>query len=131
LSRSWIQGTLYFNTYKKTHFEKEERIAFTIDKTMLKSTAHKNPFTSKPGTRALASMIKSPFMISENNPSVRRLMGSAIRLIIGFMKRLIAPRTIATIKVVQILSMVTPACSKYAVIATAAAFMINLIRSDI
>jgi len=104
------------------YFENEERTVLTKDRTILKSTAHRNPFTSKPGTRALASMIIKPLMTREKRPRVSRFIGKAMRWTIGLINILMIPRTTETTAIVIQESTLTPDCNRYAVTATAAMF---------
>jgi len=109
------------------YLENEENTAFITDNTMLKSIDHKKLLTSKPGTKALASMIINPLMTNENSPSVNKLIGNAIICTIGLINILIAPSTIATTAVVIHPSIRTPDCNKYAVKPTAAMLRISRI----
>ena len=72
------------------------RIYWTTDKTMLKSIAHQNPFTSKPWTTLEARSTNTALMTKVKSPNVRMLIGSVIRIRKGLTRVLIMPRKRAT-----------------------------------
>lgn len=76
--------------------------------TKLKRIAHQKFLTKKPGTRALVRRIRKPLITKINNPKVKILMGRVKRIRIGLRKVLITPKTMATIKAVKTVSILTP-----------------------
>lgn len=76
---------------------------------MLKRIAHKKFVTSNPSTIPLTIMIKSPLIIREKSPNVKKVIGRVSIEIIGLIKVLMTPKTMATTNAVMKLSICTPA----------------------
>ena len=91
-----------------SYLEKEFKTAFMRDRTILKTIAHTKLVTSNPSTNALTIMIKSPLIIREKSPNVKKLIGNVRIVIIGLINVLITPNTTATITAVIKLSIRTP-----------------------
>lgn len=96
-----------------------------IESTMLNMMAQIKPVTVNPSTNRLANQITNPFITNEKSPRVKRFIGKVKILITGLMKVLITDNTTATTTAVKKLSIETFG-SRYAVIATASAFIRSL-----
>lgn len=105
------------------------RIYWTIDRTILKSIAHQNPFTSKPWTTLEARSTNTALMTKVKSPSVRMLIGSVIRIRKGLTRVLIIPRKRATRSAVKKPLTVIPGI-RYAAIPTERV-IINHLSSNI
>ena len=92
---------------------------FTRDKTTLKSIAHQNEATTKPGTIPAASQTIKAFIKKVNNPKVNKLSGSVKRIMNGLTKTFRIPNTIATTTATQNVGIVIPADNIYAATNTA------------
>lgn len=68
----------------------------TIERTMLKITAKRNPVTVNPSIRLLARRINKPLIKNDKIPSVKILIGNVRILTIGLIKVLITASTNAT-----------------------------------
>lgn len=79
-----------------------------IDRMMLKSMAVQKESTLKPPTICVQRRMISALMTSKNKPSVRMVTGRVKSTMIGFMKMLSNPSTIATMTDVKKLSTCTP-----------------------
>lgn len=71
------------------------------DSMMEPKNALQKPSTENPGAICPAKRSKSAFIMSVNNPSVRKFIGSVIKSKIGFKNVLIKPKSIATNKAVM------------------------------
>jgi len=93
----------------------------TIETTMLKRSAVKNPVTKNPGIKYAARSTRSALMTKINKPSVKIVIGSVSKIRIGRTKELRIPRTIATRTTVIQLVTATPGMM-YAATTTATQF---------
>jgi hypothetical protein len=113
------------------YFEKEFKTAFTRERTILNPTAHRKLETSNPSTSPLTIIIKSPLIIRENKPNVKKLIGRVNIVTKGLMKVLISAKTTATTNAVITLSILTPDCNKNPVIKTARVLITSLTSKPI
>lgn len=88
--------------------------AFIRETIIEKKKADQKPATEKSGTIAEAPHINNALITNENKPSVIIVIGRANKCIIGFINKLIIPKTTAKIIAPKI-EVVTPG-SKYAAI---------------
>lgn len=84
------------------------KIAETIERIILKSSAHQKLAITKPGTKAAVAIIKRVFKIMRKIPKVKIVKGKVIKTSIGRTKALINPKTKATIKATPNPVTVTP-----------------------
>lgn len=113
------------------YFEKEFKIAFTRERTTLNTTAQRKFETSNPCTNPLTIIIKSPLIIRENKPNVKKLIGNVRIVMIGFMNVFMRAKTTATTSAVITLSIFTPDCNKNPVIKTASVLIISFTSKPI
>lgn len=69
---------------------------FTIERIILKRSAHQKPFTLNPGTISETKSISSAFITKVNNPNVMIFIGRVSKIMNGFMKKFTIHKTIAT-----------------------------------